>query len=47
MTPGLSDFLKTNNMFNKNDITYNVVSIIGAESSGKSTLLNYLFDTKF
>ena len=34
-------------MFDENDINYKIVSIIGAESSGKSTLLNYLFDTKF
>ena len=40
------EFLKTSNSigFGKK---YNTVSIIGSQSSGKSTLLNHLFGTTF
>ena len=33
--------------FEKVGINYNTIAIIGPQSSGKSTLLNFLFDTKF
>lgn len=33
--------------FTKKGLDYHVVSILGCQSSGKSTLLNLLFDTKF
>lgn len=39
------DFLKVNGAtWGKN---YNIISIIGSQSSGKSTLLNHLFGTAF
>eukprot|EP00122_Pirum_gemmata_P019207 Pgem_evm1s17988 len=33
--------------FYESGYDYNIVSILGPQSGGKSTLLNLLFDTKF
>ena len=43
---GLNDFLKNVDFFKKHN-NYNIISIIGLQSSGKSTLLNQLFGTEF
>ena len=43
---GLSDYLKSIGI-TKSGVDYHIISIIGAQSSGKSTLLNHLFHTKF
>jgi nicotinamide riboside kinase len=44
-TGQVKKFINKERLGNRND--YNSVSIIGAQSSGKSTLLNLLFDTEF
>ena len=40
----MPDYLKSQNLDNKN---FNIISIIGAQSSGKSTLLNQVFGCQF
>ena len=42
----LAAFFKKEEL-DKNKSEYNSVSVIGAQSSGKSTLLNMLFNTDF
>jgi energy-coupling factor transporter ATP-binding protein EcfA2 len=46
LSTGLSDYLQQLGILAAGN-DYHVVSIIGAQSSGKSTLLNCLFGTKF
>ncbi|KAL7720567.1 Protein SEY1-like protein 1 [Entamoeba marina] len=41
------EFLKDIPSFTKLGFNYNMLSILGPQNSGKSTLLNYLFDTDF
>ncbi|KAL4308943.1 hypothetical protein GQ457_01G040940 [Hibiscus cannabinus] len=43
---GLDNFIRTTN-FSNSGLSYAVVAIMGPQSSGKSTLLNHLFQTKF
>ncbi|WJX23181.1 hypothetical protein P8452_12411 [Trifolium repens] len=43
---GLDNFIKTSNMSSRG-LSYAVVSIMGPQSSGKSTLMNHLFHTDF
>ncbi|MED6208260.1 hypothetical protein PIB30_117609 [Stylosanthes scabra] len=43
---GLQSFI-TNTNFNQCGLSYAVVSVMGPQSSGKSTLLNHLFHTNF
>ncbi|XP_042413216.1 protein ROOT HAIR DEFECTIVE 3-like [Zingiber officinale] len=43
---GLEHFMKSMKLA-KHGLSYAVVSIMGPQSSGKSTLLNHLFDTNF
>ncbi|KAH6809918.1 Root hair defective 3 GTP-binding protein, partial [Perilla frutescens var. frutescens] len=43
---GLKDFIKSVKFHNRN-VSYAIVAIMGPQSSGKSTLLNHLFHTKF
>ncbi len=43
---GLENYLKNVNLDPINR-DYSVISIIGCQSSGKSTFLNYLFETNF
>ncbi|KAL9644517.1 hypothetical protein ABK040_009381 [Willaertia magna] len=45
-TEGLNTFLKENDIINRG-LNYNILSVFGPQSSGKSTLLNMLFSTKF
>jgi len=40
-------FLSNNSDFIKRGVNYNMLSILGPQNSGKSTLLNHLFGTKF
>ena len=42
----LEKFLKAHNLY-EFKTEYSCISVIGCQSSGKSTLLNRLFDTKF
>ncbi|XP_058069007.1 protein ROOT HAIR DEFECTIVE 3-like isoform X2 [Magnolia sinica] len=44
--PGVENFMKAVNL-GECGLSYAVVSIMGPQSSGKSTLLNYLFSTNF
>lgn len=41
------EFIEKDTRFNTLGFNYNMLSILGPQNSGKSTLLNYLFDTKF
>lgn len=43
----MKNYLIAHPEFLKRDMDYNAVGILGAQSSGKSTLLNHLFNTKF
>ena len=43
LTPYLAECLKTKDI----DQNYHVISVFGSQSSGKSTLLNFLFNTHF
>ncbi|XP_045804712.1 protein ROOT HAIR DEFECTIVE 3 homolog 2-like isoform X2 [Trifolium pratense] len=43
---GLDNFIKTSKMASS-DLSYVTVAIMGPQSSGKSTLMNHLFGTKF
>ncbi|EDS88871.1 hypothetical protein, conserved, partial [Entamoeba histolytica HM-1:IMSS] len=45
--PSLKNYILSKPEFLKRGMDYNAVGILGAQSSGKSTLLNYLFNTKF
>ena len=44
--PGLSNFIEKSGLRNSH-ADYNIVSIIGSQNSGKSTLLNRVFGTNF
>lgn len=46
ISPNLDLHLKNLNLY-KAQLDYNMISIIGVQSSGKSTLMNNLFNTKF
>ncbi|CDW88237.1 uncharacterized protein STYLEM_17355 [Stylonychia lemnae] len=46
MNPRFEKYLKANNLFQRGT-AYHTVAVIGAQSSGKSTLLNLLFSTEF
>ncbi|EGR28220.1 hypothetical protein IMG5_181490 [Ichthyophthirius multifiliis] len=46
LNPGLTDFIKECGLISCQN-NYNIVSIIGAQNSGKSTLLNRVFGTQF
>lgn len=46
VTDNLLKLIKKKNI-DRVDLDYHIVSIIGCQSSGKSTLLNHLFNTKF
>ncbi|ENY62327.1 protein SEY1, putative [Entamoeba histolytica HM-1:IMSS-A] len=41
------EFIQENTKFKELGFNYNMLSILGPQNSGKSTLLNYLFDTDF
>ncbi|KAL7712196.1 Protein SEY1-like protein 2 [Entamoeba marina] len=43
----LNNYIHSKPAFLKRDMDYNAVGILGAQSSGKSTLLNHLFSTHF
>ena len=45
-TDNLDDGLKRWDIYDKGN-DYKVIAVLGVQSSGKSTMLNYLFDTKF
>ena len=43
----LETFFKEQNFSPESDKVYQTIGIIGCQSSGKSTLLNHVFNTKF
>ncbi|ELP92077.1 GTP-binding protein, putative, partial [Entamoeba invadens IP1] len=45
--PSLNNYIKSKPEFINRGTSYNAVGILGAQSSGKSTLLNHLFYTQF
>lgn len=45
-TPHLNDYLQKTDVY-KAGFNYHLISVFGAQSTGKSTLLNLLFNTKF
>ncbi|KAJ3059799.1 Dynamin-like GTPase that mediates homotypic ER fusion, partial [Quaeritorhiza haematococci] len=46
-SPDVYDYMKTKWHIAERGFDYNVVAVFGSQSTGKSTLLNKLFETRF